>query len=46
MRLIHFNWTHIYMLLTNEHSLTYNHNDCFVFFFETYIKAAIQVLRF
>ena len=28
------------------HSLTYNQNDRFAFFFETYIKAAIQVLRF
>ena len=35
-----------YMLLTNEHSLIYNQNDCFAFFFETYIKAAILVLHF
>ena len=41
----HFNWTIIYVLLKNEHSLTYNQNDRFALF-ETYIKAAIQVLRF
>ena len=37
------------MLLTNEHSLTDNQNNCFAFFFfffETYIKAVIQVLSF
>ena len=33
------------MLLTNEHSLTYNQKDWFAFFFEALIKAAIQVLR-
>ena len=35
-----------YVLLTNEHSLTYNQNNPFAFFFEIYIKAAIQVLHF
>ena len=35
-----------YVLITNEHSLTYIQNYCFAFFFETWIKAAIQVLRF
>ena len=40
------NWTIFNVLLTNEHSLTYNQNESFAFFFETLIKAAIQVLRF
>ena len=35
-----------YVLFTNEHSLTYNQNDCLAFFFETYVTAAIQMLRF
>ena len=33
------------MLLTTAHSLIYNQIDCFGFFFETYIKAAILVMR-
>ena len=47
MRLIHFNRTNIFHVLPeNEHSLTYNRNHCFIFFFETYIKATIKALRF
>ena len=46
MRCIHFNSTHFYVLLKKEHSLTYSQNDRVACFFETYIKAAIQVLRF
>ena len=34
------------MLLTNDHFLIYNQNDSFALFFETEIKATIQVLRF
>ena len=32
-----------HVLLINAHSLIYNKIDCFAFFFETYIKAAILV---
>ena len=47
MRLINFNCTSFsHVLLTNEHSLIYNQNMCFIFFFETRVKATIQVLRF
>ena len=35
-----------HVLLTNEHSVTCNQNNCSAFFFATYIKAAIQVLCF
>ena len=35
-----------YVLLTNDHSLTYSQNYRFAFFFEAYNKAAVQLLRF
>ena len=32
-----------HVLLTNAHSLLYNQIDCFAFFYDTYINAAIHV---
>ena len=41
-----FKLDNFYVLLSNEHSLTYNRNGLFALRFETQIKADIQVLRF